>query len=380
MIYLDNSATTYPKPESVTNAVNRAMRRYSFNPGRGGYRRSLYTAEQIYSVRTKIKDFFNAPSEESILFTPGCTQALNMALKGVLKKNDHVIISSFEHNAVVRPLEKLKETLQITCSTADVVVGDDDATLANFRSAINENTRLIVCTHASNAFGIRLPVEKICALAHSYGILFCLDAAQTAGVFDIDILRDGYDLVCCPGHKYLYGPMGIGFLAINKDHLLDTVIEGGTGSRSSDPSMPEFYPDRGEPGTLNVSGIIGLGAGVDFVAERKPEYIYQKEIEMMSRLYGGLSQLAGVELYAPDPKLTRSAPVISFNIKDHDSESIARYLSENADIAVRGGLHCAPLAHRSMGTVERGTVRISPSVFTSEKELNTLLISLRKIR
>ena len=221
MIYLDNSATTFPKPPEVQRAVVNAVRSYGFNPGRAGYRQSLKTAEKVYEARETVRSFFNASSVENVIFTPGCTHALNTVIKGVLKPGDHVIISSFEHNAVARPVFKLAEQGAITYSVAKVVVGDDEATIDNFRQIINPHTRLIICTHASNVFGFRLPAERLCALAHSYKILFCLDAAQTAGVFPIDIQNDRYDFVCCAGHKYLYGPMGIGLLLIGNGIIID---------------------------------------------------------------------------------------------------------------------------------------------------------------
>jgi len=378
MIYLDNSATTYPKPPSVIRAVNNAMRQYSFNPGRGGYPRSVMTAKAVYDTRTAVKDFFGMSAEENVIFTGGCTDSLNMAIKGVLKRGDHVVISSFEHNSVFRPIHKLSERGYISYTVADCA-GKDDDIVESFRESINERTSLFVCTHASNAFGIRLPVERLCALAHSYGIRFCLDAAQSAGVFDIDIMRDGYDYVCCAGHKYLYGPMGIGLLLLGNDNLIDTLTEGGTGSESSDGNMPSYYPDRLEAGTLNIPGIIGLRAGLEFVRARGTESILNKERAWIKRLYSYLSDMDNIIIYGDHYETDRFTPVLSFNAKDMDSEEVARRLSEKADICVRSGLHCAPLAHESMGTSDRGTVRISPSVFTTDSDMKILVNSLRNL-
>lgn len=375
MIYLDNSATTYPKPPSVYQAVNNAMKMYGFNPGRGGYRRSILASQKVYETRGIVKRFFNAPAEENVIFTCGCTHALNMAIKGVLKRGDHVVISSMEHNAVLRPLRKLSSDGYITFSIAETAVGDDEKTIENFRKSINSRTRLLVCTHASNVFGFRLPVERLCALAHSYNILFCLDAAQSAGIFRIDMQSDGYDLVCCAGHKYLYGPMGTGILLVNNGVMLDTILEGGTGSESSDDNMPSYYPDRLEAGTANISGILGLGAGISFVSGRGIENIYGREMRLINKLRNELGGLDNITVYGDE----NSAPVLSFRVEDTDSEAVARYLSEHADIAVRSGLHCAPLAHRQMGTIDSGTVRIAPSVFTTEKDVQILFNSLRKM-
>ncbi len=377
MIYLDNSATTFPKPPQVYRAVNQVMREYGFNPGRGGYRRSLMTSKKVYETRKLIKDFFHAPAEEAVIFTPSCTYALNAVLKGVLHHGDHVVISSLEHNAVLRPLEKLRKDGVITYSVARIGESDEE-TLANFRREINHKTRLFVCTHASNVFGTRLPVERLCALAHSNGVRFCLDAAQSAGILDINIERDGYDYVCCAGHKYLYGMMGTGLLLLGSDRTIDTMIEGGTGSESDNRDMPSYYPDRLESGTLNIPGIIALGAGVSFISKIGIERIYQKEMRLIRLLHSRLSEVNRVEVYGDYSDHARPAPVLSFNMKDRDSERVAQLLSERSDIAVRSGLHCAPLAHETMGTLDSGTVRVAPSYFTTESDMNILLNSLRK--
>ena len=378
MIYLDNSATTYPKPPQVIRAVHEASSRYGFNPGRGGYRQSLKTAEKIYNVRTKAKEFFGVYDETGVIFTSGCTEALNTVIKGVLRKGDHVVISSLEHNAVVRPLHRLKEQGIISYSVADLGENDEE-TLHHFRDKINSHTRLMICTHASNVFGTRLPVERLCALAHSNGVLFCLDAAQSAGMFDIDLNRDGYDFVCCAGHKYLYGPMGIGLLLLGNDRIIDTLREGGTGSESSSYEMPRYYPDRLEAGTLNVPGIIGLGSGLSFVSSRGIDKIYRSESSWIRQLYRQLSTIPSIQMYTEISQLDRNAPVLSLNVKEKNSEEIARILGESYDICVRGGLHCAPLAHQTLGTSETGTVRIAPSVFSTEYDRAILINSLRKI-
>ena len=375
MIYLDNSATTFPKPAAVLNAMSYAARSYGFNPGRGGYRQSLMASQAVYDTRSKIKRFFNAPSEENVIFTYNCTHALNMAVKGVLNRGDHAVISSFEHNAVLRPIQKLADAGSITYSVAEVVPGDDEQTVENFRKAINSRTRLFVCSHASNVFGIRLPAERLCALAHSYGILFCLDAAQSAGLLDIDVSRDKYDFVCCAGHKYLYGPMGTGLLLVNNDVELKTLIEGGTGSESADSSMPLYYPDRLEAGTANVIGITGLGAAVDYLSAKGIGNIYKRETRLMKELRSKLVEIKGIKLYDNFD----GVPVFSFSAEGYDSEQIARYLAEHSGIAVRSGLHCAPLAHRQMGTLDSGTVRVAPGIFTTENDTRILFKTLRKM-
>ena len=375
MIYLDNSATTFPKPASVIQAMNNASRNYSFNPGRGGYRQSLKASEIVYNTRSKVKSFFNALSEESVIFTYNCTHALNMAVKGVLNRGDHAVISSLEHNAVLRPIQRLADSGFITYTVAEVVPGDDEQTLDNFRKAINSRTRLFVCTHASNVFGIRLPVERLCALAHSYDIFFCLDAAQSAGLLDIDVSREKYDYVCCAGHKYLYGPMGTGILIVNNDTALKTLIEGGTGSESADSSMPLYYPDRLEAGTANVAGIAGLGAAIDYLSSKGIDNIVKRETRLVTGLKNRLHTIEGLKVY----ENYDGVPVFSLSIDGFDSERVARYLSEQSDIAVRSGLHCAPLAHRQMGTLDSGTVRVAPGIFTTENDTQILFKTLRKM-
>ncbi|MBQ3329863.1 MAG: aminotransferase class V-fold PLP-dependent enzyme [Ruminococcus sp.] len=380
MIYLDNSATTYPKPPEVIRAFRSAPQYYGFNPGRGGYRRSLKTAQKVYEARETVRKFFHMSSIESVIFVPSCTQALNTVIKGVLKKGDHVIISSYEHNAVARPIHKLQQEGIITYSVAQADINDADKTVENFRRLINARTKLIVCTHASNVFGYRLPVERLCALAHSNGLLFCLDAAQSAGILPIDMERDRYDFVCCAGHKYLYGPMGIGLLLIGNDNDVESLIEGGTGSVSDDLSMPSFYPDKLEAGTMNIAGIIGLQSGVNFVAKKGIDRIFESENRLIDYLSKRLSAFRHIKVFRPAANSFYHTPVLSFTAEDKDSETIVKYLSEKHDIAVRGGLHCAPLAHRSMNTQETGTVRISPSVFTTQNDMDLLIDSLRKFR
>ncbi len=376
MIYLDNSATSFPKPNTVLRAVNDSMRLYSANPGRSGHRMSLNTARKVFDCRKAVCKLFNLDDENKVIFTSGCTHSLNTVIKGILKPSEHCVISCLEHNSVLRPLEKLKER-NVTYSVATVYPDDNDKTVDSFRKCINEKTRLIVCTHASNVFGIRLPVERICALAHSYGIPFCLDAAQSAGVLPIDVEKYGYDFVCCAGHKGLYGPMGVGLLLVNSDVLPDSLIQGGTGSVSQNLSQPDFTPDKYESGTLNILGICGLKAGVEFLLNKGISTVAQHEMKLIRILYKSLKSIKGVKLYTDYPELNRSAPVLSFSVYNKDSEDVAAYLDKRFMIAVRAGLHCSPLAHKFMGTIEKGTVRVTPSVFTSESDVMKLVYAIK---
>ena len=375
MIYFDNGATTYPKPESVFNNAHLALKKYSFNSGRGGYKQSLDAAEKIYSVREKIGEMFGF-SANNIVFTTNCTLAINMAIKGSVKKGDHVIISSLEHNSVSRTVEALAQAGVITYDIADYSY-NDDITVENFKQLIKPNTRLIVCMHASNVFGVVFPVSKIGEMAKQYGIRFVVDAAQSAGVLPLNSKKDNIDILCAPGHKGLYGPMGIGFMAVGDDIELSTIVEGGTGSKSLSLTQPDFTPDRFESGTLNNPGIIALGAGVDFVNKRGISNIYAHEITLCRFLYNALDELKEASLYTPVPENKKFAPIISFNYKDYSSEKVALILADN-NIAVRAGYHCSYLAHKSFGTLNTGTVRICPSVFNTQKECEKFIYVLKK--
>ncbi len=376
MIYLDNSATTYPKPQIVRNAVSRSLG-LSANPGRSGHSLSLRASEEIFKARKTAAEFFGAESEENVCFTLNCTSAMNIVLKGILKSGDHVVVSEMEHNAVMRPIEKMKAS-GITCTAAKVYPFDDDKTIASFREAINAKTRMIVCTQASNVWGIRVPVERLSALAHEYGLLMAVDAAQSAGLIPIDLKKSRIDYLCVAGHKGLYGPMGTGILIVNCPEVPDTLIEGGTGSNSVSFLQPAELPDKLESGTPNLYGIAGLRAGIEFVRRNKPENIAEHEFTLIKRLYRELKKTEGIRLYLPEPEEGYFVPILSFNIEGADSETTAQRLNRYG-IAVRAGLHCCPAAHRMMGSEETGTVRVSPSVFTRASDIDRLVSVLKQI-
>lgn len=375
MIYLDNAATTFPKPASVSKAVAQALTKYGANPGRSGHKMSLEASEEVYKCRKVISDFFNAEGPECIVFTLNCTQSTNMVIKGLLKENDHVVISCLEHNAITRPLYALEKN-GVTFTEATVYPGDNDATLNSFRESITEKTKLIACMHASNVCGARLPIERIASLAHVYKIPILVDAAQSAGVLPIDMKESQIDYLCISGHKGLYGPMGTGILITSKGKDLSTIIEGGTGTNSISYLQPETMPDKFESGTPNVAGIVGLRAGVEFVSKRGIENISRYEHSLIEFLYDELKKIDGIEMYMPKPTHKYFVPLISFNFKNKDSEVIAALLDKHG-ICVRAGLHCTPSAHKFLGTVERGTVRVCPSVFTTENEIKFLIKVLK---
>lgn len=376
MIYLDNSATTNPKPFCVQRAAANAVQNYSFNSGRGGYAKSVITSEQIFNTRNKISEMTGF-QPQNIAFTPNCTLALNMAIKGCVKPGDHIIISNLEHNAVSRPVEALKRKGIISYDLAQYSY-DTDETVNHFRKLIKPSTRAFVCTMASNVFGCAFPIREIGKLARENNIIMIVDGAQGVGVFEIDAAQDNVDILCCPGHKGLYGPMGTGFIAVGENTELATIIEGGTGSSSLDLSQPSFLPDRLESGTLNNSGIIGLGAGVDFVRCKGLKRIHNYELSLIKYIYNCLCKNSNVTLYTPDPEQFKTSPILSFNYSDYPSEKTAELLAEKG-VCVRGGLHCAPLAHNAFSTADRGTVRISPSVFTTAKECEVFINYLKKL-
>lgn len=378
MIYLDNGATTFPKPPEVVRAVCSAVTMLGANPGRSGHTMSMKSAEMIYSCRREVADFFGVREPERVIFTPNCTTALNMVIHGLLRKGDHAVISSMEHNAAVRPLEAVMRQ-GAEYSVAEVYEGDDERTISSFRSQFRKNTKLVVCTHASNVFGIKLPAERLAALCRLNGILFCLDAAQSAGVVPIDLSESCIDYLCTAGHKGLYGPMGTGLLLINSDTVPDSTVQGGTGSFSAYKRQPDLLPDKFEVGTPNVAGIAGLRAGLRFVRNRGIDRISGAEMRMAQQLYDGLTSIKGVDIYTVRPALQTHVPVVSFNVEGMDSEHAAQLLNDRFDIAVRAGLHCAPLAHESSGTEVQGTVRAVLSAFNQPRQIEYFCRSVNKI-
>lgn len=375
MIYLDNGATSFPKPLSVRQNVDISLKKFSANPGRSGHSLSLRAAKEIFECRKRLKELFNVNSEEEIIFTENCTMALNTVIFGLLSEGDHVLISSMEHNSVTRPLESLKDK-GVTYSTFDYSY-DDNVTVDNVRNLIKPETKLVICTHASNVFGFRFPIERICALCNAYGILFCVDSAQSAGVFDIDVGTNQYDFVCMSGHKSLYGPMGTGVLILNNRNL-KPLLYGGTGTESVKKSQPEGLPEKFESGTQNMNGISGLKAGVDFVKNRGIKNIYNHEYKLAKRLFNGLANNRKVITYNKSFDYGKVAPVVSFNIDGVYSEDLVAKLNKYG-IMTRGGLHCSPLAHTTMNTIENGTVRVVPGAFNTINDINYLLNVIRKL-
>ncbi len=366
MIYFDNAATTGQKPQRVIKAVNDALLHLSANPGRSGHTISEKTASRVYAVREKTAEFFGAAGPETVVFTASCTTALNFVIKGVLKNGDHCIISDLEHNAVLRPLYNWGVKYDI----ANVSLSDDEITVENFKKLIKPNTKMIICTGASNVIGKILPIRKIGELCREKGILFAVDAAQISGVIPIDLAEMNIDYLCVAAHKGLYAPMGIGILIAQKP-IKNTIIEGGTGTNSLEIIQPDYLPERLESGTVNVAGIMGVGAGIDFVKGIGINRIHSKEMQLLMRLNKQLRKNENIIFYTPEFDMENYVPVLSFDIKGLTSGETAAELNR-CGIAVRAGLHCAPLAHKKIGTLENGTVRISPSFFSTPKETDYL--------
>lgn len=373
MIYFDNAATTGKKPIGVIRAVDSALKELSSNPGRSGHTPSLKAADAVYSVREKTAEFFGASGAENVVFTLNCTHSINCVIKGVLNKGEHAVTSSLEHNSVIRPL--IKEGTPF--DTAYVSLTDDRETLREFERKLRPNTRLVICTGASNVLGKTLPIAEIGALCRDRGVLFAVDAAQIAGVMPIDMREMNIDYLCVAPHKGLYAPMGIGVLICEKP-IENTIIEGGTGTNSAELVQPESLPERLESGTVNVPEIMGLSAGIDYVKGIGIKKIYTHEMKLIRYLYKELSKIDRVQLYAPEPKDGAYAPVLSFNVYGSTSTEVSQYLNGKG-IAVRGGLHCAPLAHRQIGTLERGAVRISVAAFNTLAEAANLIKAIKQM-
>ncbi len=376
MIYFDNAATTGVKPKSVVSAVNFAMQNLSANPGRSGHILSQKAEMAIYKCRTAIKEFFNANSENNVCFTLNCTQAINTVLYGVIGPKDHIIISSLEHNAVLRSVHKMHIETNAQYSIAEVDLLDDELTVENFRRNIRANTKLMIVTSASNVIGKKLPLQKLGKLCKENGVLFAVDAAQGAGIIPIDMKEMNIDYLCIAGHKGLYGPMGTGVLIAHKD-LNKVLVVGGTGVNSADFVQPIDLPERVESGTMNLPGIVGLGAGVSFVNNVGIRNIAHHDFEVCKIIYKGLKSI-GAETYLPYFDIDECVPVISFNVKGFSSEETASYLSKN-NIAVRGGLHCSPLAHNQIKTSDRGTVRVSAAYFNTHTEAERFNFALKRL-
>lgn len=375
-IYLDNAATTYPKPESVYLAMDSFNREMGGNPGRGSNQQSLQAGSIILQTREALARLFSIKECLNIAFTANVTESLNIGLKGWLRPGDHVITTSMEHNAVARPLFAMRqqgvEWTQVKCA-ADGSLEPED-----IQRAIKPNTRMICALHASNLTGTVMPIREIGHIARTAGIAFMVDAAQTAGVLPIDVDNDNIDILAFTGHKGLFGAQGTGGIYIAPEIKIKPLKEGGTGSLSEHLEQPDFMPDMLESGTPNTPGIAALGAGVAFINEQGMDNIYKHEQKLLTQLIDGLQQIKGIKLYGPaDPG--RQTAVLSFNIDEMECGELSSRLDYEFGILSRSGMHCAPLAHQTVGTLASGSCRLSPGYFTSSEDIAATLRAIEKI-
>ncbi len=377
MIYFNNAATTYPKPEIVYQEVDNFFRQEGVNPGRSQDVKTMNINRRIFNTREKIAQFFGIKDSSRFIFTSGATESLNLAIKGSLSKNDHVVTTKLEHNSVIRPLNKLKKEGQITVTYLDF---DEEGliSIGDIKNAVQKNTALIVISHASNVLGSINDIVSIGNFAKNNKILLLVDAAQTAGVLNIDLEKLNIDFLSVPGHKSLYGPPGIGGLYIRKGLEIDSLMEGGTGSNSLNTLQPKIMPDRYESGTLNILGIIGLGAGIKFIDEIGIEEIYAHEMNLLKKFLKGLRSIKDILIYGPTD-LEKKVGVVSINLMNLSAARFSHLLQNKYDISVRGGLHCAPLLHKKMGTDNKGMVRFSFSYFNTLKEIDDVLNAIEII-
>jgi cysteine desulfurase/selenocysteine lyase len=368
-IYFDNAATSNPKPIAVIEAVKKYLESICASPGRGGYALGLETGRIILETREKIRHLFNGPREENVIFTPNVTYALNFALLGILKSGDHVITSSMEHNSVIRPLRFLEKNRNIELSIVKCnEKGELD--LEDVIKEIRPSTKVIVLTHASNVSGTILPIENFPDIKNHTDAFIILDAAQTAGVIDIDFEKLGLDCLGFTGHKALYGPPGTGGLIISDkaSKAIMPTIYGGTGSRSDVEYQPDFMPDKMEAGTPNTAGIVGLLAGLDFIQQKGIENIHKHDMKLCAMFIDGLNQIPNVKIYGPD-KLERRVSTVSITVDGCDMGELAFRLDAEYGIMIRSGLHCSPLGHKTIGTFPKGTLRFSFGYFNTEEEV-----------
>lgn len=375
-VYLDNAATSWPKTPGVIAAMQAYLENCGGSPGRSGHGKALASARMTYETRDMLSTLFNAPSPDRVVFTKNATEAINLVLFGFLNPGDHVIVSSMEHNAVMRPLRRLE-----SCGVSLSVVQCDSCGRLDplmIKRALTPQTRLVMLLHASNVTGALSPIAEVAAIARESGIRFAVDAAQTAGVCPIDIQSVGIDFLAFTGHKSLGGPQGTGGLILGPDVDLRPLIYGGTGSASESEIQPSFLPDKLESGTLNAVGIAGLGAALRDLQDFDVKKVLEHEQQLMRLFRDGLRELPDIKVYGPK-NASESVGVLSLNIAGRSCEEVGMELERDFDIMTRTGLHCAPAAHRTIGTFEQGTVRFSVSRFNSESDIQAAVNALSRI-
>lgn len=375
MIYLDSAATSLHKPPQVAEAVMKALSSFG-NPGRGGHGASLDAARTVYAAREKLARLFHADGPQQIAFTQNATQSLNTAIRGLIRPGDHVITTVLEHNSVLRPLCDLE-----SCGAEITILGCDALGRVEpeaFRRALRPNTRAIVCTHASNLTGNMIDIGRVGEIAAGHGVLFIVDASQTAGVFDIDMQAMHIDVLCFTGHKGLLGPQGTGGLALRRGVCIRPLMTGGSGVQSYSRTHPAQMPEALEAGTLNAHAIAGLDAALDYILRVTPAAIRQKEDALFRAFLRGAREIPGLTLYG-DVDAAQRCAILSLNVGGYDSQEVSDALYMHYGIAVRSGAHCAPLMHMALGTQEQGAVRFSFSHENTMEDINAALRALREL-
>ena len=376
-IYLDNAATSFPKPKEVATAVYDFMVNNGTSSGRGSYKKAMQSDYIVYECRKLIGKLFNFDNPKKVIFTSNVTDSLNIAMRGILKENDHVITSSLEHNAVWRCLKTLERDINIKIVTVECSK-DGITNPQDIKKYIKKDTALIVFTQASNVLGTIQPIREIGAIAREHNIPFLVDSAQSAGAMKIDVKEDNIDILAFTGHKSLLGPMGTGGLIINTDIDIKPLKAGGTGGDSAYEYQPDYYPNHLETGTSNVSGIAGLREAIKFLNKEGIENIHNKEKELTKYALEKLETVKDIEIYGPKD-CEKMLSVISFNIKDKRPEDVGSILDQKYNIMLRAGLHCAPTAHSVIGTKERGTLRIGLGYFNEKEDIDKLVEALNNL-
>ena len=377
-IYFDNSSTSFPKAPNVGRAMGEFIENGAFNINRGSYEGAYEAGSAVLDTREMLKDLFNAPDSKNVVFTPSVTYSLNYFIKGFLKPNDHVLVTSVEHNAVMRPLVQMKELgLEF-----DVVPCDEEGSITadDFRKYIKENTKAIITTHASNVCGTIIPIEEIGALCKEKGLVYAVDTAQTAGILNIDMQTANIDFLAVTGHKGLVGPQGIGgFISSDKlEGLIYPIISGGTGSLSDSEEMPDFLPDRFESGTLNLPGIIGLHQALVYLKEAGIDNMRNEKMEITKYFLDKVKEIEGAKV-AGKKTVEGRLGVVSIDFEGFDNSIVSFYLSSKYKIMTRVGMHCAPRAHQTLNTFPQGTVRFSFSHFNTEEEVDICIDAIKTI-
>ncbi len=373
-VYLDNAATSYPKPPAVVEAVRRVIEGIGASPGRGAHRHGRHAAAVVAECRARAAGMLGVKDADRVVFTKNATESLNIVLKGWLRPGDRVLYSGLEHNSVVRPLHRLVSQGVIAAQIPASPDGGLD--LAALKEMLAGRTRLVVLVHASNVNGALMPVEQVAEICSRAGVPVMLDAAQTAGILPIGAEELGLGMVACSGHKALLGPAGVGLLYVRSGLDVAPLMEGGTGSRSEELEQPESCPDRFESGTPNLPGLAGLAEGIGYILREGMDTIWEHEISLALHLESELGAMPGVNVFIPPE---RGTGTVSFTVEGMNPSDIGFILDEAFDIAVRTGLHCAPLAHRTLGTFPEGTVRVSPGFSTTPGDIESFLDALRSI-